>query len=296
MKLSTSHGIHIYDPAAKRGYTPMESMTAIKAAGYDSVDVNLWAISGPGKPMWSDQWEQMVEELGEAAAQNGLPVWQTHADTYGGLEWDDPDFPYHAERHQAILRCIEAAGRLHADCIVLHPFNLAHASLYSQKDNREACIAYLAPYIEAAKKAGVRIAVENMIDFGRRHRRYCAGDVYEMVDLVETINDPTVGLCIDTGHANISGMKAGDALRVAGKHLIATHINDNSSKAGLDQHLLPYFGDVDWPDVMKALSEIGYRGHFTYEIARQNVPDALRPNWLKYTVEVGRQLLAMIEK
>ena len=151
-------------------------------------------------------------------------------------------------------------------------------------------------YIEAAKKAGVRVAVENMIDFGRRHRRYCAGDVYEMVDLVETINDPSVGLCIDTGHANISGMKAGDALRVAGKHLIATHINDNSSKAGLDQHLLPYFGDVDWPDVMKALSEIGYKGHFTYEIARQNVPDALRPNWLKYTVEVGRQLLAMIEK
>ena len=294
MKLSTSHGIHIYDPAAGRGYTPMESMTAIKTAGYDSVDVNLWALSGPGKPMWSDSWEQTVESLGEAAAANGLPVWQTHADTYGGTEWDDPKFPYREERHRAILRCIEAAARLKADCIVLHPFNLAHAPLYSQKDNRDACIAYLAPYIEAAKRVGVRIAVENMIDFGRRHRRYCAGDVHEMVDLVETINDPAVGLCIDTGHANISGMKAGEALRVAGKHLIAIHVNDNSSKAGLDQHLLPYFGDVDWTDVMKALSEIDYKGHFTYEIGSQNVPDALRADWLKYTVEVGRKLLAML--
>ena len=294
MKLSTSHAIHIYDPAAGCGYTPMESMTAIKAAGYDSVDVNLWALSGPGKPMWGDSWEQTVESLGEAAAANGLPVWQTHADTYGGTEWDDPKFPYREERHRAILRCIEAAARLKADCIVMHPFNLAHAPLYSQKENRDACIAYLAPYIEAAKKVGVRIAVENMIDFGRRHRRYCAGDVHEMVDLVETINDPAVGLCIDTGHANISGMQAGAALRVAGKHLIAIHVNDNSSKAGLDQHLLPYFGDVDWTDVMKALSEIDYKGHFTYEIGSQNVPDALRAGWLKYTVEVGRRLLAML--
>ena len=27
--------------------------------------------------------------------------------------------------------------------------------------------------LDAAKRAGIKVAVENMIDFGRRHRRYC---------------------------------------------------------------------------------------------------------------------------
>ena len=175
----------------------------------------------------------------------------------------------------------------------MHPFNLAHTALYSAKENRDACIAYLAPYIEAAKKAGVRIAVENMIDFGRRHRRYCAGDIYELIDLVDTINDPDVGMCIDTGHANISGMRAADAIRAAGKRLIAIHANDNNSKAGLDQHLLPFFGDIDWPAVMQALADIGYTGHFTYEIGPQHVPDAMSEQWLRYTVEIGRYLLSL---
>ncbi|MBQ8341771.1 MAG: sugar phosphate isomerase/epimerase [Clostridia bacterium] len=293
MKLSTSHWLRMADPTTGCAYTPAESLGALKTAGYDSVDINIWALCGPGKPMSGDDWERVTEEFCAASRELELPVWQTHGDTYNGTEWDDPDFPYRELRHETTLRCIEASRRMEADCMVMHPFNLAHTTLYSQKENRDACIAYLAPYIEAAKKAGVRIAVENMIDFGRRHRRYCAGDIYELIDLVDTINDPAVGMCIDTGHANISGMKAGDAIRAAGKRLIAIHVNDNNSKTGLDQHLLPFFGDVDWPDVMRALREIGYAGHFTYEIGPQQVPDAARDQWLRYTVEIGRYLLAL---
>lgn len=294
MKLSTSHWIQMTDPETGRRYSPLKTMTDLKTAGYDSVDVNLWSLCGEGKPLSGDGWERVVEEIGAATAEAQLPVWQTHGDVYSGTEWDDPAFPYRAKRHENVLRCIEASRRLGADCMVLHPFNLAHAPLYSKEKNRDACIAYLAPYIEAAKKAGVRIAVENMIDFGRRHRRYCAGDVYELIDLVDTVNDPAVGICIDTGHANISGMDPAAAIRAAGKRLYAIHVNDNDSKAGLDQHLTPFFGDINWPDVMHALREIGYAGHFTYELKPQRVPDTARAAWLRYTVEIGRYLLSML--
>lgn len=156
-------------------------------------------------------------------------------------------------------------------------------------------MAYLAPYIEAAKKAGVKVAVENMIDFGRRHRRYCGGDIYELIDLVETIHDPDVGICIDTGHANISGMQPGDAIRAVGKHLFAVHINDNHSKLGQDEHLLPFFGDIDWKNVMQALADVGYAGHLTYEIHPQRVPNgAAAKAWLRYTTEIGRHLLSLL--
>lgn len=293
MKLSTSNWIHAKSNETGRVYAPTESLGDLKAAGYDSVDINLWPMCHPGEPLSLDSWEQAVEAIRAASEEVGLPVFQTHGNTMTGTEWDDPAYPHRELQHVTTLRCVEAAKRLQADCMVLHPFNLAHTTLYSAAENKRACMAYLAPYIEAAKKAGVRIAVENMIDFGRRHRRYCAGDIYELIDLVDTINDPAVGLCIDTGHANISGMKAGEAIRAAGKRLIALHINDNNSKTGLDQHLLPFFGDVDWPDVMRALREIGYAGHFTYEIGSQQVPGEACDKWLRYTVEIGRYLLSM---
>ena len=295
MKLSTSNWLYDHDPATGRAYTPDESLGALKVAGYDSVDINIWPMCHPGGPMTKDDWKATIEAFGAAAEANGLPVYQTHGNTMGGTEWDDPDYPHRELRHICTLRCVEAAKMLQADCMVMHPFNLAHSSIYSAKENQKACLAYLAPYIEAAKKVGMRIAVENMIDFGRRHRRYCGGDIYELIELVETINDPDVGICIDTGHANISGMDPAAAIRAAGKHLFALHINDNHSALGKDEHLLPYFGDINWTDVMQALRDVEYAGHLTYEINPQRVPGAAGPDWLRYTVQIGRHLISLAE-
>lgn len=296
MKLSTSNWVHDRDPATGRVYTPHESLAALKMAGYDSVDVNIWPLCHPGGPMTKDNWQEIIEAFVAASATLKLPVYQTHGNTMGGTEWDDPSYPHRELRHICTLRCAEAARMLGADSMMLHPFNLAHAPLYSVQENKRACIAYLSPYIEAAKKAGVKVAVENMIDFGRRHRRYCAGDIHELIDLVDTINDPDVGICIDTGHANISGMDPAAAIRAAGKRLFALHINDNHSKLGQDEHLLPFFGDINWAEVMKALTEVDYRGHLTYEINPQNIPHAARAAWLRYTVEIGRYLISLALK
>jgi sugar phosphate isomerase/epimerase len=293
MLLSTSNWICQKTDEAGRNRTHLEMLGDLKTAGFDSVDINLWPLCYPGAPLALDSWEEAVEAIRAASEQLGLPVYQTHGNTMGGTEWDDPSYPHRELQHITTLRCAKAAKRLGANCMVLHPFNLAHAPLYSTVENKKACIAYLSPYIEEAKKAGVRIAVENMIDFGRRHRRYCAGDIHELIDLVDTINDPDVGICIDTGHANISGMNAGEAIRAAGKRLFALHINDNHSKLGQDEHLLPYFGDVDWKGVMRALVEVGYAGHLTYEVGPQQVPYALRDAWLRYTDEVGRSLIEL---
>ncbi len=295
MKLSTSDWLHAKKRENGAPYTPAETLLNLKNAGYDSVDINLWPMCSPGMPLAGDGWEETVEAYAAASEAAALPVFQTHGNTMGGTEWDDPNYPHRELQHVTTLRCVEAAKRLNADCMVMHPFNLAHTTLYSAAENKKACIAYLSPYIEAAKKAGVRIAVENMIDFGRRHRRYCAGDVYELIDLVDTINDPAVGICIDTGHTNISGLSAGEAIRAVGKRLFALHINDNHSKLGQDLHLLPYFGDVDWKNVMTALSEIGYTGHLTYEVAPQRIPENLNEAWLRYTVEVGRGLIDLMK-
>lgn len=293
MKLSTSHSIMDKVDGDIR-YTPFESLRAIKDAGYDRVDINFRPLCQvTGESMAGDNWAAVVEEFAAAADEVKIPIYQVHGDTMSNIQWDDMSYPRREMHFVCVHRTIEAARRLGATVLVLHPYNLAHAPLYSVKENRDACIAYLAPFIETAKKCGIKLAVENMIDFSRRHRRYCGGDIYELIDLVDTINDPSVGICFDTGHGNISGMNAGEAIRaIGGKRLLATHINDNLSLAGNDTHALPYLGDIDWDNVMKALHEIDYHGDFAYEIKHTRTPKTARADWLRYTVAIGRDLLA----
>jgi sugar phosphate isomerase/epimerase len=130
-----------------------------------------------------------------------------------------------------------------------------------------------------------------MVDFGGRRRRFCGGDPEELIDLVDTINDPGVGMCIDIGHANNSGIYVPDFIRMAGSRLKCTHVNDNL--ADKDTHLPPFMGSVDWRGVMSALREIGYDGDFSYEINPQRFPAETVDVWLRFLHDLGQRLLQM---
>ena len=291
MYLSCTSNIMRVIHGSRRRYTLPESIEAMKKAGYDRVDVCLWSYCGEGAPMALDTWEDFVGEIKEASEKFALPVYQTHGNTVNGTNWDDPNFTGHDHVLMTNLRCIRATKMLGGEWVVIHPKNLPHDPLYSRKKALDANLEYLAPLIEEAKKVGVGIAVENMVDFRGSRRRYCGGDIYELIELVDTINDPAVGICLDTGHANFTGIKCGPAIREIGSRLKATHINDNHGTG--DEHLMPYFGTVDWTDTVRALKEIGYTGDFAYESGSQWIPEEGREAWLKYTVALGRNLLAI---
>ena len=277
----------------KRQYTTEEAIRAMKNAGYDAVDISLWVLSGHGGVMDSDNWEDRIAEIAQCCRENALPVHQTHANTPGGMEWDDPEYDWE-HMNRTNLRNCKATKMLGGSWMVVHPMNLPRDPLYSAKKAKEANLRYLAPYIEEAKKQGIGIAVENMVDFRGFRRRYCGGDIFELIDLVDTIHDPAVGICLDTGHANLAGIDVPAAIREIGTRLAATHINDNRDN-GSDEHLFPYFGTVNWKETMRAFREIGYEGDFAYEAGSQKLPASAREFWLKYTVALGRDLLALAD-
>ncbi len=274
-----------------RKYTVEESIKALKSAGYDRVDISLWALSSRGGIIDSDSWEEEVLKIAECCRDNALPVHQTHGNTAEGMDWDDPEYDW-AYMIRTNLRCIKATKMLGGEWMVVHPMNLPRDPLYSRDKAREANIRYLAPYIEEAKRQGIGLAVENMVDFRNFRRRYCGGDIYELIELVDTINDPSVQICLDTGHANLSGIDVAAAIRAIGPRLKATHINDNRDN-GNDEHLFPYFGTVNWKETMKAFGEIAYDGDFAYEAGSQKLPADAREFWLKYTSALGRELMAL---
>ncbi len=293
MRLSTTSSI--MGARAEGGkYSFSESIEALAAAGYKYVDASLWQQSGHGMPLDRDDWREWCVREREHAEGLGIRFCQTHGQTLSGMHWDELDYPDREYIFNMNYRCIEGTALLGARWVVFHPYNLPHAKLYDRKKLQDACIEYLAPYIEHAKKFGVGIAVENMVDFKGVRRRYCGGDIYELCELIDTINDPDVGICLDTGHANEGGANPAEAVRLIGKRLVATHINDNHKTS--DEHLLPFFGDINWQDLMKALGEIGYKEDLSFECGSKRIPDSLRPAWLKYTFELGTELIEMSEQ
>ena len=295
MYLSTTTGIVKEDYAHYSKKTYDRCFSLLKSAGYDRVDIDFWVASKPDGYLATDGWAEKVAEISELAKKHGLPIHQTHCNTYSGGQWDDPDYPYHELHHLTNLRSIRGTAMLGGKWTVMHPLNLPHDALYDPKKAKEAALRQLDPYIEEAKKCGVGIAIENMVDFRGHRRRYCGGDIYELIDLVDTVNDPSVGICFDTGHANLDGVDPAAAIREIGSRLKATHINDNHA-GDLDEHLFPYFGNLNWIDTVKALRDIGYDGDFAYEAGSQRIPAELYPDWLTYTAKLGRHLISLAEK
>jgi sugar phosphate isomerase/epimerase len=119
-----------------------------------------------------------------------------------------------------------------------------------------ANLACLEPLADKAAKIGASVAIENGTNWA---------DWQFIIEMVTNLQHPSVGLNIDTGHANLGDMKPARAIRAAGSLLITTHLQDNYGKA--DDHLPPGLGTIDWFSVVSTLTEVGYAGTYMVEIS-----------------------------
>jgi len=100
-----------------------------------------------------------------------------------------------------------------------------------------------------------------------------------------------MGVCWDTGHANIQKLNQYQAIKALGKNLVTTHIDDNDTSG--DQHLLPFEGNINWKAIITALREINYMGLFNLEVggAIHKVPFTIREAKLRYALELTKTLV-----
>ena len=100
-----------------------------------------------------------------------------------------------------------------------------------------------------------------------------------------------VAICLDTGHANITGVDTPDFIRRAGRRLKALHVADNLGQN--DDHLLPYGrGTVPWTPTMAALRDVGYDALFNFEVPGENrCPAPVRLAKLDYSLALARWMV-----
>jgi L-ribulose-5-phosphate 3-epimerase len=189
-------------------------------------------------------------------------------------------------------RSIIASSILGVKWAVLHPVEEKTVTEYNIEASIKKNFEYYTYAIDLARKNNVGIAFENMPETAVAKRRFTS-HADELIALVDAFNDPMVGACWDFGHGNFLYRDQRIALRSLGSRLKATHVSDNYGTA--DDHMFPFHGNIDWPSIMPVLTEIGYRGDFTYEAFGEffNLPDHIKDSVAKVAYQIGMYCLSL---
>ena len=116
--------------------------------------------------------------------------------------------------------------------------------------------------VPVAQQTGVLMLLENL----PYDCDYPFLTMEELRPLIDAYPEQAVALVVDTGHAWTIGHDPVEQIRVAGARLGGTHLQDVDGDNPQDNHWLPGQGDLNWPDIKKALEEIGYAGSWTFEV------------------------------
>lgn len=289
MRLSTSTG----GIATKLGL--LEALRAIKNAGFDAYDFSLRPLTKtPDSPLMRDNYLDFLQEVKQTADEVGLVCNQAHA-TFPPEKYGDEE--YNKATFARIVREIEAAAYVGAPCIVVH----AVKPLPKGVDAWAGNLRFYRSLIPYCEKYNIKIALESS------HAKFREDGVLKVyqhsaqnfIDIIKEVDSPYIVALIDTGHAagNGMGLKPEDYIANMGGDIIAgLHIQDSDYLH--DNHTTPFFQYLNWEEIMKALSDIGYKGDFTYEDVnvRRFFPQELTVNTLKYRARVARYLVDIFNK
>ena len=110
---------------------------------------------------------------------------------------------------------------------VLHCDEESFSETISDTEKSESNISALKERTAYKKDSDMIICIENLMGF--------TAEVDELLKIVNAVDSKNIGICLDTGHLNLTHKTQEEFIEKAGKHLKALHIADNEGKT--DQHL-----------------------------------------------------------
>ena len=244
-------------------YGDFEAVRMLCEAGFDGIDYSMFPLTAEQHPLLEEDWKEKALALRAHADSLGIPFVQGHAPF--SFKDRTPE-GWRTHNYFRTVRAIEVAGVLGIGELIVHPLQFL-----PYKQNVQALHDYNMEFFRAliphAKKAGVRICLENM--WQRNPKRgnlithSTCSRAEEAAAWVDELNDPdTIGYCLDLGHCGLVELDAADEIRTLGHRITALHVHDNR---GNDEHCSLYTGNINMDDVMNALIDSGYKGYFTYE-------------------------------
>jgi sugar phosphate isomerase/epimerase len=203
---------------------------------------------------------EMVRRAAERINQLGLEPFSFHAPLMPSIDITSLDRDQREKSVNEILTAAEAAGILGVQYFTIHPGPekvgkpAAEEFLQRMKNAAQA----LTKVAQRCYDLGMILILENMLP----HLLF--GHISDLLWMMGAIGHRNIGICLDIGHANLTGDVATAMYRLSG-HLRVIHANDNRGTA--DEHLPPGDGNIDWRDIIVKLQKVGFRGSFILELS-----------------------------
>lgn len=183
---------------------------------------------------WLDAHE--AQKLMVMLADSGVRVHSIHSPFGEDYDVSSLNDKVHEAGVDALIDSLELANMLDAGKVIVH----ASHSLDGPPNGRfERARGVLRELSLVAKDTGVVLALENL------PKGYLGHTPDELLELLDGCEKEGVGVCFDTGHANLSGHFS-EFARALLPHSVTTHIHDNDGSQ--DQHQFPGQGSIDWAE------------------------------------------------
>ncbi len=239
------------------GNTISEKFKAAKEAGFDGVEVYSHLDR---------------DEVLKAREATGLAIPSVCGALHGKFPLSHPDPEVRAQGLEALKTTIEDAAAYGAETILLVPGRVSQEVSYDDCWHRS--VAEIKKAIPLAEKHKVEIAIENVWN------NFLLSPM-EAAQYIDQFNSKYVTFYFDCGNILFLGWPE-QWIRILGKRITKVHFKEYSLKladsqgkrAGFNVKLME--GDVNWPEVIKALDEVGYNGWTTLEQPGGNSPEGMK--------------------
>ncbi len=190
-----------------------------------------------------------IREVANWFKHNGVPLNSLHAPMYSDYEWGrtgkppinivDRDKRRRVESMDEIKRSLEVAEQIPFRFLVQH---LGTGGEVFEDQKFEWALSSVEHLHAFAKPLGVSVLLENIPnDIATPDR---------IIQLIDTLHIPDLGVCFDFGHAHVMGSVA-EAFNRLRSHIRSTHVHDNHKEK--DEHLFPGEGSIDWKEALELL-------------------------------------------
>ena len=236
------------------GQTIMEKFQAAKDAGFDGVEVMSHLDRN---------------EVLKARDATGLPIPSVCGANHWKFPLSDPDPAIREQGVAAIKVSLEDAAAYSADTVLLVPGRVSETVSYDDCWNRS--VEEIKKVVPMAINLKVKIGLENVWN------NFLISPM-EAASFVDQFKTTFVGFYFDCGNILVYGWPE-QWIKILVKRLAKVHIKEFSRKIADTQGKSAGFkvnlqeGDVNWPNVMKALDNIGYSGWTTIEQPGGSTPE-----------------------
>ncbi len=249
---------------------PMQQrMQLAKRAGFEGIEVALTEDDEEGSQsalglLCVESYEAGSERIRQMAEEVGIEI----ASVATGLHWshsltadDEAERQKAMEISQVLLKAANAVG---VDGVLIIP-GCVHATFIPNcpvvpyEVVYERAAAAIKDLVPLAEELGVSMGLEYVWNM------FLLSPL-EMARFIDEVGSERAGIYLDVGNMLPTGFPE-QWIRIMGQRIVRVHFKDFKRTVGTLEGFCDLLeGDVNWPEVMAALAEVGYDGWATAEI------------------------------